>query len=127
MINDSLDIFNPRERFTATGVLYSDRPEISGGGEEFSYEYVNPYSSTYRRLYANIQGEAGEVAIRSNDNIQPVINKSRIKLANGILYNVLSVEIDYQAASKQALRMFGTPVGTQLVMRLVPAENAWQV
>ena len=127
MINDSLDIFNPRERFTATGVLYSDRPEIACGGEEFSYEYVNPYSSTYRRLYANIQGEAGEVAIRSNDNIQPVINKSRIKLANGILYNVLSVEIDYQAASKQALRMFGTPVGTQLVMRLVPSENAWQV
>ena len=126
MINDSLDIFNPRARFTVTGVLYAKRPEVQGGGEQFRYEYVNPYSATYRRLFSNVQGESGEVAIRTNDAIDPVINKSYVRLADGKLYKVLQVEVDYQAAPKQAMRLFGTPLGTELVMRLVREEDGWQ-
>lgn len=125
MIRDALDILNPRARFTATGILYAKKPEVDGGGERFGYEYVNPYSATYRRLFSNIQGESGEVAIRTNDAIDPVINKSYVRLADGKLYKVLQVETDYQAAAKQSLRLFGVPLGTELVMRLVRQEDAW--
>lgn len=126
MIRDALDILNPRARFTADGVFYDERPEINGGGEWFKYEYVNPYSATYRRLYANIQGESGEVVIRTNDRINPKINKSYIKLSDGRLFNVAQVDVDYQSAPKQAMRIIGIPVGTSIVMRLVPADNPWQ-
>lgn len=125
MINDSLDIFNPRARFTATGILYKTRPEIDGGGVQFVYEYVNPYSATYRRLFANVQGESGEVAIRTNDAIEPVINESYVRLSDGKLYKVLQAETDYQAASKQSFRLFGVPLGTEIVMRLVRVQDAW--
>lgn len=127
MINDSLDIFNPRARFTVTGILYAKRPEVEGGGERFRYEYVNPYSATYRRLFSNVQGESGEVAIRTNDAIAPVVNKSYILLSDGKLYKVAQVEVDYPAASKQSMRMIGVPVGTELVIRLLRVENPWGV
>ncbi len=127
MFRDALDILAPRTQFTAEGVLYADRPEIDGGGEHFHYEYVNPYSSTYQRLFANIQGDGGEVAIRTNDVIHPVINKSYVKLADGRLFNVVQVETDYLAAAKQSLRLLGVPIGTQIVLRLIPVDNPWQV
>lgn len=125
MIRDLLDVLNPRPRFTAAGVLFDGRPEVDGGGEPFNYEYINPYSSTYRRLYANIQGDSGEVAIRTNDLIRPEINKSHIKLADGKLYCVLQVDVDYQTSEKEAQRLFAVPLGTQIVMRLVPVDNPW--
>ena len=31
----------------------------------------------------------------------------------------------YQAAPKQALRLFGNPSGTQYVMRIIEVQNAW--
>lgn len=127
MIQDSLDIFNPRARFTATGIFYKNRPELGDGGEEFSFEYVNPYSSVYRRLFAGIQGESGEVAISTNDPISPKNNESYVLLQDGNLYVVEQVEVDYREAEKQAMRVFAVPLGTTTVMRLLRIENDWGV
>lgn len=124
-MQDALDILNPRNRYTAEGVIYSDRPEVEGGGVRFWYRYVNPYSATYRRLYANIQGESGEAVIRTNDRIKPVINKSVVRLSDGRTYNVVQVDQDFQDAPEQALRVIGVPVGTSLVLRLLPVDEPW--
>lgn len=127
MVHDSLDLFTPRGRFTATGIFYADRPEVNAGGVRFNYEYVSPYSATYKRLFANIQGSTGDTVIRTNDMINPVENQSWILLADGRLFCVEQVEIDYQSAPKQSFRFFGTPIGTTYVLRLCVKENAWDV
>lgn len=67
------------------------------------------------------------MVIRTNDLIKPVENRSYMLLADGRLFRVAQIEIDYQSASKQALRLFGTPLGTTLALRLVEEENKWGV
>lgn len=125
MIRDSLDILNPKTRFTATAKYYAEPfngPEV--GAAEFNYEYVNPFSNTYRRLFANIQGSAGEVAIRTDDQINYKINGIVIT-QDGQAFKVLQIEKDYQSANKQVMRILGTPVSTEYVLRLVSIDNPW--
>lgn len=128
MVHDSLDLFTPRSRFTATGKYWSERPDSADeGGMGFNYEYVDAASRTYRRLFGNMQSfEAGEVAIRTND-LLPFGNKGYFMTADGDLYRIVEVQKDFQAAPKQALRMLGTPLGTQYVIRAVRESNAWGV
>lgn len=125
MIHDALDILNPKQRFPSEAVFYAGRPEVTGGGVHFNYRYESPYSSAYKRLFGNIQGASGEVTIRTNDAIAPVENKSYIVLADGRQFKVLQVEVDYQAAEEQVLRLFGAPLSTELVIRLVREDSGW--
>lgn len=127
MIYDALDILLPRARFTATGKYWEDRPEVEAGGVLFNYEYANPYLAAYKRLFANIQGSSGDIAIRTNDILNPVKNRSHVLLADGRLFLVADFEIDYQSASKEAMRLFGVPLGTTHVFRLVEIDNPWGV
>ena len=127
MLNDSLDILNPRGRYTAEGTYWAERPDSTdAGGTRFNYEYVDPFSKTYRVLFGNIQSvEAGETTIRTNDIIgfQP---GGFVMTADGRLFNVLQVAKDYSSANKQALRLLGTPLSTEFVLRLVTApDNVW--
>lgn len=124
---DYLDIVNPKHRFTATASYYAetvDGPDI--GAQRFNYEYVNPFSNTYRRLFANIQGVAGEVAIRTDDQLNYRVNGIVI-LQDGQAFKILQVEKDYQTPPKQAFRLFATPVSTQYVIRLVSVPNPWGI
>lgn len=125
MIHDILDVIAPRQRFTATASYYEDcinGPDV--GTIKFNYEYINPYSTTYRRLFANIQGDAGEVAIRTNDGLNYKINGIVIT-QDGKAFKIIQVEKDYQSANKQAMRILGTPVSTEYVLRLVSVDNPW--
>lgn len=126
MVHDSLDLFTPRSRFTATGKFWTERPDSADeGGTAFNYEYVDTSTRAYRRLYANYQSfEAGEVAIRTND-LLPWNAKCYFMTAEGALYRILDVQKDYQAAPKQAMRLLGTPLGTEFVIRAVNVENPW--
>lgn len=124
---DYLDIANPKHNFTATASYYAepvDGPDT--GARKFNYEYVNPYSSTYRRVFANIQGAAGDVAIRTDDQLDYRVNGIVI-LADGTAFKILQVERDYQAPPKQAFRLFATPVSTQYVIRMVSVPNPWGI
>ncbi len=127
MIYDALDILMPRARFTAEGKFWTRPPEVEAGGATFNYEYVNPYSAAYKRLFSNIQGSSGETAIRTNDMLNPVENESCVLLADGRFFRVAQVEIDYQSASKEAMRLFGVPLNTTFLMRLVSEDNPWDV
>ena len=127
MIRDILDIMNPKQSFTCTAHYYSEPfngPEI--GAQQFNYEYVNPFSNTYRRLFANIQGTAGEVTIRTDDQLKYKVNGIVIT-QDGQAFKIIQIEKDYQAAQKQVMRILGTPVSTQYVMRLVSVDNPWGV
>ena len=57
MIADALDILNPRERFSAEGTYWDTRPDSAaqGGSKKFNYEFVSPYSKTYRVAFGNMQ------------------------------------------------------------------------
>lgn len=129
MINDILDLLNPNIQFTSAGTFYKTRPtNETADGMPFNYEYVNPYSNTWQRLFDNIQtSDSGEVAIRTHDNLGAEVNKSYFKLADGNMYLAMEIQTDYQAAGKQALRLFGTPVTVEYVIRLIKIQNPWGV
>lgn len=124
---DYLDIANPKHRFTATASYYPehmDGPDI--GAQRLNYEYVNPYSNTYRRIFANIQSSAGEVVIRTDDQLNYRVN-GIVVLQDGKAFKILQVEKDYQVAPKQSFRLFSTPVSTQYVIRMVSVPNPWGI
>ena len=126
MIYDALDILLPRARFTAEGKFWTERPDSADeGGAKFNYEYVDPASRSYRRLFGNMQVfDANEVAIRTND-LLPWDAEKYFMTADGALYRVLQVQKDYADAPKQAMRLLGTPIGTQYVIRGVRIDNPW--
>lgn len=127
MIADALDILNPRERFSAEGTYWDTRPDSAaqGGSKKFNYEFVSPYSKTYRVAFGNMQTfEAGETTVRTNDDVG-FQNGGFVMLQNGQLYTILQVATDFQAASKQALRFLGVPLGTEYILRMVNVENPW--
>lgn len=126
MINDALDILNPRNKFTAEGKFWTERPDTADqAGQTFTFEYVDTFSKTFRRLFGNIQSfEAGEVAIRTNDTLDYSPN-GYFMTQDGMLFRIIQVMKDYQASSKQALRFLGTPLGTEYVIRAVAVPNPW--
>lgn len=127
MIRDMLDVLNPKTRFTASASYYEkpmNGPEE--GAKPFNYEYVNPYSTTYRRLFSNIQTGAGEVAIRTDDQLNYRVD-GIVVTQDGHMFKIIQVEKDYQAANKQVMRILGTPVSTEYVLRLINADNPWGV
>ena len=127
MFFDVLDILNPHQEFTAEGTYFSDRPDslAAGGGQTFNFEYVNPYSKTYQRLFGNFQSfEAGEVTIRTNDEI-PFKSGGYFITQDGELFKIIQVARDYQSAPKQALRIIDVPLGSQYVVRAVNVPNPW--
>lgn len=127
MVHDSLDLFTPRSRFTAQGTYWDTRPDSAaqGGSKKFNYEFVSPYSKTYRVAFGNMQTfEAGETTVRTNDDVG-FKNGGFVMLQNGQLYTILQVATDFQAASKQALRFLGVPLGTEYIVRMVTVDNPW--
>lgn len=126
-VRNVIDLFNPKQRFTASASYYKeafDGPEF--GAQQFNYEYVNTLSNTYRRLFANVQGVAGEVAIRTNDQLEFKAN-GIVVTQDGKTFKIIQVEIDYQAANKQAFRVLGTPISTEYVLRLVKEDDPWGI
>lgn len=127
MIRDILDVMNPRTRFTATANYYEEPfngPDV--GAKQINYEYVNPYTNTYRLMFANIQASAGDVAIRTDDQCKFKID-GIIVTQDGRAFRIIQVETDYQAANKQAMRVLGVPVSTEYVLRLISDDNPWRI
>lgn len=127
MIFDILDLLAPRAQFSLTGKYYEERPDSPDiGAQEFNYEYVDPFSQSYRRLFANIQGSGGETAIRTNDQLNYKIN-GIIITQDGRAFKIIQCETDYQSVPKQAFRYLPVPVGTEFVLRLVKMDNPWGI
>lgn len=125
---DALDFLKPRAKFTSIGKYWDERPESSTkGGKLFNYEWVDPSSRTYRRLFANIQTfDAGESAIRTNEALRYKIG-GYVMTQDGQLFRILQCATDYSAAPKQAFQLIDIPVGTEYVLRIVSVDNRWGV
>lgn len=126
-MNDILDLLNPKTKFPCTGKYYKDRPiSAEDGAEQFNYCYESRYSNAYKRLFSNVQGADGQTAIRTDDQCKFEVN-SFIVTQDGKLFKILQAETDYQSASHQAMRLFGTPVSTEYVLRLIEVDNPWGI
>lgn len=128
MAQDALDILCPHARFTARGSYYKEEPEHEElGAQTFDYEYVDPLSKTFRRLYGNYQSfTAGELAIRTRDRLEWKIN-AFVVTSDGAMYVITDIQQDFSSAPKQAFRIAGMPVGVEWVLRLVPYQNPWGI
>lgn len=125
MIRDSLDLMNPRGRFTATATYYERRPDGPAlGGQEFHYEYVSPYSKTYQLLFANVQVEAGETIIRTDDFLA-YKSDGIVVTQDGKTFSVIRVERDLSGTPKQVMRLIGVPVSAHFVLRLIEIADPW--
>lgn len=126
MIRDVMDILNPHEENTATATYYPTRtndPAI--GGQKISYKYVDPRSRVYRHLFPNLQMFDGDnVAISTKDRLDYKVG-GFIVTADGAYYQIDERAVDYSTASKQALRLFKTPLGTSFVLRMHSVDNPW--
>lgn len=125
-MKDTLDIMNPRSRYSAEGRLYDARPEVRGGGIPFYYSYESQGTQAYARLFGNVQGLTSEIAIRTNDALDYTVNQSYVELANGDLYKITGIMKDY-TTNPQILRLFGEPVSVSYVLRLLQEYNPWGV
>lgn len=127
MIRDAMDILNPRPETTATATYYPTRTnDPTVGGVKISYEYVDPRSRAYRHVFGNLQTFTGDVAaIRTWDRLDYVIGGT-VVTADGACYKIIERGIDYSTASKEALRMFSTPVGTSFLLRLQSITDPWR-
>lgn len=127
MIRDSLDLFNPRGRFTATATYYHDRPDgPEMSGQKFHYEYVNAYSKSYQRLFANVRADAGETAIRTDEFCDFRVN-GYVVTQDGKEFRIQQVERDYTATPKQVMRLLGVPVSVHYLLRLIEVSNPWGI
>ena len=125
MIRSALDILVPHQQFTATGSYYAENPENGGGADKFKYEYISPRTSTFRRLFGNIQAfSAGEIAIRTRDRLKYEVG-AYVVTADGETYTITDIHKDFSTAPRQALRVVGLPVGVQYVLRMIPYANPW--
>ena len=126
---DWLELANPKPKFPAAAKYYEntvDGPE--DGGQEFTFDYVDPLSHTFRRLFGNIiEGKQdGEVAIRTRDQM-PFRKGSYVVLASGKTFQIIQCQEHFSAASKQALRIFPVPPSVEYVIRMVEQSNVWGV
>lgn len=133
LMHDILDILNPKQQYTGKGNYYNRRPIAPDDGAiSFNYEYVNPYSATYQTLWGNVQSSDGIVTIRTNDQLNFFIREESGEfgwavLQDGKSYIIEEVAKDYQKANRQVLRLFGTPVSTDYLLRLKRVDNPWLV
>ena len=128
MIYSLLDIVAPRAQYTARGSYYKREPnDPTEGAQSFSYEYLDPLSKTFRRLYGNYQSfTAGELAIRTRDRLEWKVN-AFVVTSDGAMYVITDIQQDFSSAPKQAFRIAGMPVGVEWVLRLVPYQNPWGI
>ena len=128
MIRSSLDLNAPRAQYTARGSYYKHEPnDLTEGAQPFNYEYIDPLSKTFRRLYGNYQSfSAGELAIRTRDRLEWKVN-AFVETSDGAMYVITDIQQDFSSAPKQAFRIAGMPVGVEWVLRLMPYQNPWGI
>ena len=125
---DLLDILTPHSREVCRGTYYKTKPKgTSDAGAPFSYEYVDPTSWHYQQLFQNVKvAEATTAAIKTKSAVDWKVG-GYVKTQDGRFYLIVSVQQDYNAAPRQAFRIFGQVVGTDYVIRLTEKSEPWGI
>lgn len=123
---DLMDILCGRAEKVCIGKLYKGEP-IEANAISFDYEYLDPTSRTYRMIYGNLYaGQSCDATIKTKVNLNFKID-SYVKLQDGNIYTIISVDKDMQSASKQAYRYFKEPAGLEKTIRLSQVENPFEL
>ena len=136
---DILDIYNGRFYQTYSGRYFRRLPESITflrsvedlykveDGEDFDYEFVDPTSWNYKKLFGNLtELEYANASIKSRDALDWKV-KGYVVLEDGRLYIISFVAEDTMAAEREAARLMPIPVGTEYILRLVEVENPAEV
>lgn len=127
-VKDIRSLLQKRAEQTLTGTFYETRPQTpTDSGAMFRYEYVNPSSWTFRRLFGNVVGNQFSLTAIKTVTPLPWRVSSFVVTHDGRLYSVLQVERDLSSVGKQAQRLFCDPAGVSYVLRLMEVENPWEV
>lgn len=127
-VKDIRSLLQKRAEQTLTGTFYEARPQTpEDGGAAFHYEYVNPSSWTFRRLFGNVVGNQFSLTAVKTVTPLPWRVSSFVLTQDGRLYSILQVERDLASVGKQAQRFFCDPAGVSYVLRLMEVENPWEV
>lgn len=135
---DLMDILTGRAEKVCTGKYFDKAPiitELKGDKATttytdavvFEYEHLDPKSRTYRMLFGNLfGGQAWSATIKTNSNIDFKVN-GYVRLQDGNIYTIVSVDRELQSASSQAFRYFKEPAGVEKVIRLTQVENPFEL
>lgn len=124
---DILDIITGRMEKIFGGTYYSILPQDSSTeGMPFEYEYVDPKQWNYQRLFANVIGNnVSFTAIKTKTPLK-YDTKGFIVLNDGKLYDILSVQQDYNSVdSLEVYRILNVAPGIEYVIRLSEHTNPW--
>lgn len=123
-----MDIMTPHPKQMCRGIYYATYPRTPNvAGQNFEYEYVDVTSWRYRTILTNVTAnEATSAAIKTKIDFKWSVG-GFIRTQDGRFYTIISVAQDYNAAPKQAFRMFGNPAGVEFVLRLAEKEEPWGV
>lgn len=118
---DLIDILTGKADSTCTGKYFEGK--LGENGVTFEYEYLDPRSKSYRMLFGNLAGsQAWSATIKTNARIDFKVG-AHVKLQDGKIYEINSVDTDMQSAEKQAYRYFAFPAGVYKVIRLNEVDD----
>lgn len=125
---DLLDIFAGKWDKVFTGNYYKELPNAPDDNAiTFEYEAIDPTEWHYQRLFSNVvTTKSSSCAIKTNTPLSYQVG-SYVVLQNGKLYEIISVQEDYQSVEKQAFRYLQRVAGVDYVIRLVELPNAWEL
>ena len=125
---DLLDLTTPHAREVCKGTYYKTIPkDATVTGEPFGYEYVNPTAWHYQQLFSNVKvSDATAAAIKSKTPLAWRVG-AYVRTQDGRFYMIISVQQDYNAAPRQAFRIFGKPAGVEYVVRLSEKAEPWGI
>lgn len=126
-VRDIRYLLQKRAEQTLTGTYYEERPTTpQDGGTSFRYEYIDPSTWAFRRVFGNVIGsEYSNAAIRTVAALPWKVD-GFIVTQDGKLYTIVQVEKDPSAVGKQAQRLWVAPAGITYAIRMIEVDNPWE-
>lgn len=135
---DLLDILQGRANQTIEATYFTKLPEFLDilnltaqdlmeheEGAPIDIEYVNPTEWHYKQIIGNLVDKDGATATVKTRDANGY--RGGYIVFDGKMYQILSCLEDTSGASREAMRMFPVPLGTEYILRLLEIDNPWEV
>jgi hypothetical protein len=125
-VSDILDVLIPHRDEVFSGTYYAQLPNTpSATSATFDYNTVDPTEWHYQALFSQVMvAQSTSAAIKTKADLKWRVG-GYIVTQDGRFYEIISVQQDYAAASKQAFRYLSVVSGVDFVIRLSEKENPW--
>ena len=125
---DFLDLLNPKTEYYLTGYYYPYYPSTPEDGRvTFNYKQVNPYSRAFGTVLDNVRLDNETYALKTNEDCGFKI-KGFISTQDGAFWSIAEIVHNEQVpGAEEALRFFKTVVQSEYLIRLIRADNPWEI